>query len=723
MATYKSFQVILFISAVYFICKRSSFVEANDDRKDYIVYMGSKTEEYSLTSDHHLGILRQVLEKSTPKESLIISYGRSFNGFAAKLTFKEVAKLQSMPRVVSVFPSRRLELQTTRSWDFLGLPESAPGDPTAERESNVIIGHLDTGIWPESPSFRDDGMGPVPSKWKGVCQGGHNFTCNRKVIGARAYSQPVAGVDGPARDLHGHGSHTASIAAGRSVKNTSFFGIANGTARGGSPFARLAVYRVCARFCSEFLILAAFDDAIADGVDIITISIGGDALDFSTDSISIGSFHALQKGILTVQSAGNNGNVSASTGSVAPWVFTVAASSTDRRIIDKFVLGNGTTFTGSNINPFTLKKKSYPLVLYQGMPPPNSTAEIYKGKIAIIGGEDLLGQALAAGAAGALTTNRRPDVSHPVPLPAVALSANDFGAVIIYTSNTTTNARGTILKSVTITDKSAPVVASFSSRGPNEIAPDILKPDIAAPGVEILAAYSPLGKITKFPNDKTSVTYSILYGTSMACPHVSATAANLKSLHPDWSPSAIKSAIMTTALPMNRTKNSDGEFAYGAGNLNPTKAADPGLVYETTRDDYLSLMCNLGYTDTQIKVMVGKESYSCPKQRARKPSPVDVNYPTMSAKVDYAKPFNLKFSRTVTNVGVANSTYTAKVESDLSIRIRVEPNTLSFKALKEVKSFKVTVAGDVLTSGTSVSGSLVWSDGIHNVRSPIVIYI
>lgn len=144
--------------------------------------------------------------------------------------------------------------------------------------------------------------------------------------------------------MDGHGTHTASTAAGSFVKGANFYGLAKGNARGGVPSARIAAYKVCASSCEEHSILAAFDDAIADGVDILSVSLASEfALEPSTDSIAIASFHAMKQGVLTVQSAGNTGNLPTSVASVAPWLFTVAASTTDRRIIDKITLGNGKT--------------------------------------------------------------------------------------------------------------------------------------------------------------------------------------------------------------------------------------------------------------------------------------------------------------------------------------------------------------------------------------------
>lgn len=175
---------------------------------------------------------------------------------------------------------------------------------------------------------------------------------DRKLIGARFYTSAVLTPDS-AIDTVGHGTHTASTAAGNSVKDASFYGIAQGTARGGVPSARIAAYKVCYEHsgCKDADILAAFDDAIADGVDIITISLGSlIAVDIKTDSISIGSLHAMQKGILTVHSAGNNGFSPGTVISVAPWLLTVGASSMDRGIVTKITLGNGKTIVVSNIN-------------------------------------------------------------------------------------------------------------------------------------------------------------------------------------------------------------------------------------------------------------------------------------------------------------------------------------------------------------------------------------
>ncbi|KAH9606405.1 hypothetical protein KSS87_004627 [Heliosperma pusillum] len=680
----------LFIS-VFCVFTLVVSAEVNDDTKDYIVYLGSISNQYSVSSQH-ISILEQVVNGRSAKDTIIRSYKRSFNGFAAKLTAKEAENLKGAKEVVSVFPSRTLQLHTTRSWDFLGVSE-----PTPERlnaESDIIIGVIDSGIWPESPSFNDDGLSPVPKKWKGGCHGGTNFTCNKKIIGARGYTEDV-------RDTEGHGTHTASTAAGRKVEGASFYGIANGTARGGVPSARIAVYKACGvGGCQGEDVLAAFDDAIADGVDMITISLGGSPVDFYEDTIAIGAFHAMSKGVLTVQSAGNEGDEKASIASLAPWLFSVAAR-------DKFPLlyGKGTTTVCEEADA----KRCLESCLDK---------RLVRGKILVCDDSTASAGVFRAGALGSLAVTRLDNVSFIFPFPAATLNPSDFEALKSYL-NSTKSPMGNILKSEATNDTNAPFVPKFSSRGPNSIASDILKPDISAPGVDILAAYSPEASVSS-PEDKRSVKYSVLSGTSMACPHVAGAAAYLKSVHPDWSPAAIKSALMTTAVPMSPSKNPDAEFAYGSGHLNPVNATNPGLVYDATVNDYIKFLCKSGYEPANIALITGNKSISCPEEID--PSPKDVNYPSMAALVDADKPFNVKFSRTVTNVGNSSSTYKAKVISGSNIQVRVKPDTLTFKSLKESYSFDVVVTGKGFPYSSLATASLVWSDGIHTVRSPIVVY-
>ncbi|KAM1363542.1 hypothetical protein PS1_028769 [Malus domestica] len=717
LVSYALSMSIIFILVVSLPCEAVD----HGDRKTYIVYLGSlpKDDVFSPLS-HHIGILERVTESSSASNLLVRSYKRSFNGFAAKLTDRERERVAKMKEVVSVFLSTTYKLQTTRSWEFLGFNEKLKRNPTVE--SNVIVGVIDTGIWPESESFSDEGFGPAPKKWKGVCKGGKNFTCNNKIIGARFY------VGSSARDEIGHGTHTASTVAGTPVKGVSFYGLAHGTATGGVPSARIAEYIVCGSDeCATDKILAAFDDAIADGVDIITISIGNSiVVPFDQDPIAIGAFHALEKGILTSQSAGNDGPYMGTVSSVAPWILTVAASSTDRHIIDKVVLGNGRTLVGNSVNGFDLNGTSFPLI--EGKDASSECGDcdegcldpkLVKGKIVVCRWPIGIIEARRVGAIGAVTNSTIPDVSLIVPLPAACFRSKDFDVVKSYV-NSTVKPRAKLLKSEVIKDLAAPTVASFSSRGPNRILFEIIKPDITAPGVDILAAYSPVAPLTESFEDRRHVKYSFLSGTSMSCPHAAGVAAYIKTFHPNWSPAAIKSSIMTTAGPANGTDDSytPGVFSYGSGHINPLKALNPGLVYETSKDDYIKLLCSI-LDESKVRLISG-DKRPCPAKND-KILAKDLNYPSMAVNILAETTFSIQFQRTVKNVGHANSIYKAKTISKPGINIKVVPQVLSFKSLNEKKTFNVTVFGRSIPLLTRVSASLVWTDGTHSVRSPILV--
>ncbi|XP_068339137.1 subtilisin-like protease SBT4.6 [Pyrus communis] len=715
-----SYAFSIFILSTSLLCKA-----INEDRKVHIVYLGSLPDREFSPLNHHHSILQRVVQTSSPENLLVRSYKRSFNGFAAKLTDKEREKLASMKEVVSVFPSTTFQLHTTRSWDFMGLDEKTSRKSPVE--SDIIVGVIDSGIWPESESFKDEGFGPPPKRWKGACEGGKNFTCNNKLIGARFYDTESA------RDEDGHGTHVASIAAGNAVKDVSFYGLANGTARGGVPSARIAAYKVCANTCRIESILAAFDDAIADGVDVIMIQMGADSgIRFDEDPMLIGAFHAMKKGILTTQSAGNEGPGPATLSDFAPWVLLVAASTIDRHIIDKVVLANGKTLVGNSVNTFASNGTSFPLIYGKDAATKNCTqldaglcregcldSDSVKGKIVVCDAEYGDYMAYQANAFGSLLhENDRTAFNVPL-IPSTVLMDEDHDAVKSY-MNSTRNPRANILRSEVIKDPSAPTVASYSSRGPNRFFPDIIKPDISAPGSEILAAYSPIASISEYDEDTRRVKYNLLSGTSMSSPHAAGAAAYVKAFHPDWSPAAIKSSLMTTAWTMNSTNNSTGEFAYGSGHINPVEAVNPGLVYEASEEDYIKLLCRV-FDEGKVRLISGDNS-TCPKG-SEKGYARDLNYPSMGAKVAEMEPFTVNFHRRVNNVGLPNSTYKARISSNSKVDIKVVPEVLSFESLNEERTFDVIVTGSGLPDQSQVSGSLVWTDGVHSVRSPIVVYV
>ncbi|CAL0328175.1 unnamed protein product [Lupinus luteus] len=723
------YSFIVFCVSFILACTRLSKCDtSHDNPKLHIVYMGSLPKtQYSLTSNH-LSMLQQVFNDNDATNSLIHSYNRSFNGFAAMLTNQQKEKLSQMEGVVSVFPNRIIQLQTTRSWDFLGLPKSVKRSPSIE--SDVVVGVIDSGIWPESDSFNDQGFGPIPKNWKGVCAGGTNFTCNKKIIGARYYT------DKSARDLDGHGTHTASTTAGNYIDNASLDGLAQGTARGGVPLARIAAYKACNEVgCGSAAILSAFDDAIADGVNIISVSLGGPTEQpFDQDPIAIGSFHAMARGILTVNGAGNGGPRPSTISCVAPWILTVGASTIDRRFIDKVLLGNGKTLTGSSINSFTLNGTQI-LIAKKNYGSKSECSEqrssvcscldssVVDGKIILcdtFDGIDVIDYDQGHPIGIIIQYHGKGSLDFVTPLPSLALSESEFKLLNSYI-NSTDNPTAEILKSEIVTDNNAPIVADFSSRGPNKLVPEILKPDISAPGVDILASFSQAVSPSRKKSDKRSAKYSIISGTSMACPHVSGIAAYLKTFHLDWSPAAIKSALMTSAKPMKASKDEIGEYAYGSGQVNPIPAIDPGLIYDISLEDYIQMLCNLGYDNEKVKLITAKNNAcsDAPNRSLVK----NLNYPALAIDVKPMTPFTIEFSRTVTNVGLENSTYKATVLPNPRIKVVVVPEILSFKSLHEKQSFSVTVSGDKLPTSSVLTSSLVWSDGTHNVRSPIVINV
>ncbi|MBA0609775.1 hypothetical protein Godav_010714, partial [Gossypium davidsonii] len=199
------------------------------------------------------------------------------------------------------------------------------------------------------------------------------------------------------------------------------------------------------------------------------------------------------------------------------------------------------------------------------------------------------------------------------------------------------------------------------------------KPDRNAPSGDILAAYSPVASHSTTTTDRRRVKYNIISGTSMSCPHVTGVVAYVKTFQPHWSPSAIRSALLTTAFPMDPSNNPDGEFAYGSGHVNPVKAIDYGLVYDTVKGDNIRFLCSIGYVEGTIRIVTGHNS-SCPE----KTLPRDYTYPTLTAAIPQ---YLLKLQ---------HISYNSKLE------IKVVSQVLSFKSLMEKKPYNVTVTGKTL---------------------------
>ncbi|XP_024029601.1 subtilisin-like protease SBT5.4 isoform X1 [Morus notabilis] len=752
-------------------------------KKPYIVYLGShshgpnpsSTDLERATSSHYSFLGSYLESDEKVRDAIFYSYTRHINGFAAILDDTKAAEIAKHPNVVSIFLDKGMKLHTTRSWDFLRL-ETNGGIPSdsiwnkARYGEDTIIGNIDFGVWPESKSFSGEGFGPVPSKWRGICQDGvkDGVRCNRKLIGARYFNKGYIAYSKAnnftfsiqhnpylfsTRDYNGHGTHTLSTAGGNFVRRANVFGYGNGTAKGGSPRARVAAYKVCwpvinEHECFEADVIAAFDAAINDGVDVLSVSLGTDSpSEFFDSSISIGAFHAVANGITVVTSAGNEGPGPETVTNVPPWLVTVGASTIDRDFTSYIALGDKKHLKGASLSSSALpSEKFYPLISgADAKAAKASTSDAQQCKRGALDPKKVKGnilvcvwgkfarsemgeQAFHSGAVGMILANdirRWNDViADPHLLPASHINFTDGEFIFEYLNSTKTPMAYMTRVKTQLGVKPAPLVAFFSSRGPNLIEPTILKPDLTAPGVSIIAAYSEGTGALEVTTDERRVPFNIKSGTSMSCPHISGVIGLLKTLHPYWSPAALRSAIMTTA----RTRDSNREqmldaatmqratpFAYGAGHVQPNRAMDPGLVYDLTIDDYLNLLCAHGYNETTIKLFSNKP-YKCSKSFTL----VNFNYPSIAVPNLGSEQVNI-VTRKVKNVGIPG-TYTAYVKAPAGVSVSVKPKTLKFKRIGEEKTFKIIMKPKIAGKPRDyVFGWLKWSDGKHCVRSHIVV--
>uniref|UniRef100_A0ACD5ZF41 Uncharacterized protein n=1 Tax=Avena sativa TaxID=4498 RepID=A0ACD5ZF41_AVESA len=708
-------------------------LSANASSKLYIVYMGEKKhDDPSVVTASHHGVLTSVLGSyDEALKSIVYSYKHGFSGFAAMLTESQAETISKFPEVVAVKSNTFHKPHTTRSWDFLGLvddykPTQQPGLlQAAKYGEDVIVGVIDSGIWPESRSFDDNWYGPVPARWKGICQTGQEFnamSCNKKIIGARYYGAGISDevfksdYNSP-RDISGHGTHVASTIAGTEVQGASYGGLGTGVARGGAPHARLGIYKVCweGAGCPDAAILAAIDDAIHDGVDVLSLSVGGDP-----GHELPGSLHAVQRGISVVFAGGNDGPVPQTITNVVPWVTTVAASTIDRAFPTLITLGNKEKLVGQSLQyNASVFSSDFEDLVNAGRCNAESVASTnVTGKIVLcyapadakdnppwVALPNAINLAVTAGAKGLIFAQQTSNLLDFMAgcegiMPCVLV---DFeigqriasyqriqGSPVVKVSPTKTVVGDGVL---------SPRVASFSSRGPSNIFPGILKPDVTAPGVSILAAKGD--------------SYVFMSGTSMACPHVSGITALIKSVHPKWSPAMIKSAIVTTASATDRfgmpiqadgvpRKLSD-PFDFGGGHMNPERAVDPGLVYDVDVKEYNKFLnCSIGLLDDC-------ESYE-----------LNLNLPSIAVP-------NLKNKvtvwRTITNVGPVEATYRGVVEAPAGVDVSIEPSIISFTAGSSTSvAFSITFMAKQRVQGGYTFGSLTWSNqNAYSVRIPIAV--
>jgi len=700
----------------------------------------------------------------------------TFNGFTAKLTPQQKYLLESHPEVVGVWQDEVEQISTANTPEFLGLTGEGGQHSLNIKGEDIIIGIIDTGIWPENPSFADDGTYSDASSlgWRGSCDSGldENFTCNNKLIGARYFkasfetNTPIhynLGEFESPRDASGHGSHTAGTAAGNEDVSAQFSGIDAGTVSGMAPRARIATYKVCwnATYknpetgasesgCSFGDTMAAIDQAVVDGVDVINYSIGGSRTDL-TSPPTAAMLRATQAGVFVAVSAGNSGTDGPETiGTPAPWITSVAASTYSGTIPTQAIAISSrepeeilAAIEGSITKPLKESGSISANVIIaepllgcfddvSGTPLDNATE--VSGNIALIsrGGCGFIEKVERAQLAGASAVIVYSDDRTPTSMggtgsyniPGVMITKtqgvalNDAitdGEVVEVTMNTS------IYTSQTVTGN---IMADFSSLGPNTASYDIIKPDITAPGVKILAAYSeaPLGG-----NQGESFAY--LQGTSMSSPHIAGLAALFKESNNNWSPAQIKSSMMTNAY-QNVTKP-DGitpadPFNFGAGHVAPVASMNPGLLYDANNADYLAILCGIGNDN-----FVTSYGINCTDLTTAgfSTEPSQLNLPSI-AIAELRAPETV--TRTVSNASDSASVYTAIIEAPEGIEVQLQTfdadgNPVTDNSLPVEVNGNASYALTFTKTETSAFdawkfGAITWTDNAgHSVRSPIAI--
>ncbi|WP_427895656.1 S8 family serine peptidase [Kribbella sp. GL6] len=692
----------------------------------------------------HLANERTAALAQVPGVKKLYDYNYTYAGFSAEMSYDDAVKLAKSSGVKSVEPSEIEHADTVDTPRFLGLSGKGGAWQQAggidQAGDGVIIGMIDSGYVPERPSFapmkttkQSDEL--VAKKWKGTCQAGEEapVTCNNKVIGARYFDKGIGNRPIPEefrspRDYGGHGTHTASTAAGNNGVDMTVMGRDYGKGSGMAPHARLAIYKALwavdasgGGSGTDADIVAAIDAAVSDGVDVINYSISGSGSTY-VNATGLAFLRAAKAGVFVASSAGNTGPGVGTVGKTYPWVTSVANGTHDRDIQTTVTLGNGKSYTGAGIGSGTPEA---PVVLAKdaglaGADPANLTlcqagtldpAKV-KDKIVVCdrgvnARADKSLQVKNAGGIGMILLNITPGTLdadlHAVPT--VHLDDTKTAEVKAYVSGTANPTAK--IGAGTPVRVNAPMVASSSSRGPSPAGNgDLLKPDIMAPGTNVLAA------TTAF--SAAGGEYAFMSGTSMATPHIAGIAAVIKSAHPTWSPMAIKSAMMTTATDQDASgkpiKNDSGSaadpFGYGAGEVQPKYGMDPGLVYDSTYTDWTKFVCGSGQVPSTHELCAnGKIDLS------------DLNYPTIAIG-DLAGKQTV--TRTVTNVGTTPEVYFPKVEGAKGLKVTVSPKLLVTFPGRST-TYTVTIENNGAPLEQYSFGKLVWKSAKHSVASTLAI--
>jgi subtilisin family serine protease len=604
-------------------------------------------------------------------------YLNVLNGLSVEVSAAEAARLAELPGVESVLPDDERELDTDVSQSLIGSPsfwdgETGPG--LATRGEGVVVGVIDTGVNASHPSFAEVSPGdgyvhenPFGSgNFVGACDPAdpnHQPVCNDKLIGA--YNLNPTGPNFPSvLDWDSHGSHTSSTAAGNVHDATFTLGESEftRTIQGVAPRANVISYLICDPQCPSASAVAAVDQAIADGVDVLNYSISGTDNPW-LDAVDLAFLDAYEAGIFVAASAGNDGpNTVAKTG---PWNASVAAS-THGRIFAHTVDAVGPTpppeLTGLPAVPGDGPQVPADIEGEIRFVEGNANgcnpfpAGAFDGALALIQRGDctFATKVLNAEAAGAVAVVIFNNQGGP-PVAPGGLGPNDGATsvptvmierrtgeplrdLILDTAPAPTEARINVaVEMFTDPDAWEDVMAAFSSTGPSQF--ELLAPTFAAPGVNILAAAS---------GDPTQ--YTQLQGTSMASPHGAGAGALLTALHPDWSPAQVRSALAATADP-DGVRAPDGDtpatpFNYGSGRLDLSQAARVGLTMDETTENFEAANPAIGGDPKTLNI----------------PAFVDHSCAVCS------------WDRALTGVADAAASYTATVDAPAGMTVTVTPS-------------------------------------------------